>query len=95
MVQRPISAFVSSLWMLGQDVQEGQRLDAIVSRIVHTLSRAPVYSRPETRAVFASDTKWIDTSAARDVIQPELFSSEPDRTGIEAADPAKRKTRSI
>jgi hypothetical protein len=37
-IERPVSAFVSSVEILGQGLQGGQTIDAVVSRIIHTLS---------------------------------------------------------
>jgi len=39
-IERPLAAFISSVEILGQGLQGGQAIDAIVSRIVHTLSCA-------------------------------------------------------
>ena len=37
-IERPVSAFVSSVEILGQGLQGGQTIDAMVSRIIHALS---------------------------------------------------------
>ena len=37
-IERPLAAFVSSVEILGQGLQGGQTIDAIVGRIIHTLS---------------------------------------------------------
>ena len=39
-IERPLAAFISSVEILGQGLQGGQAIDAIVSRIIHTLSCA-------------------------------------------------------
>lgn len=37
-IERPLSAFISSVEILGQGLQGGQTIDAVVGRIIHTLS---------------------------------------------------------
>ena len=37
-IERPLAAFISSVEILGQGLQGGQTVDAIVGRIIHTLS---------------------------------------------------------
>ncbi len=39
-IERPLAAFISSVEILGQGLQGGQTVDAIVSRIIHNLSCA-------------------------------------------------------
>jgi hypothetical protein len=41
MIERPAEAFLSCLEMLSQSVDERQRIDGMVSRMIHTLSRPP------------------------------------------------------
>lgn len=41
MLSRPVAAFTSGVELLGQRIKAGQRIDGVVSRIVHALSRAP------------------------------------------------------
>jgi hypothetical protein len=40
-IERPLAAFVVSVEILGQGLQGDQTIDAIASRIVHTLSSPP------------------------------------------------------
>src|SRR5262249_37001090 len=40
-VSRPAAAVTAGFELLGQRMKSGQRIDGIVSRIIHTLSRAP------------------------------------------------------
>lgn len=37
-IERPLAAFISSVEILGQGLQGGQTIDAVVGRIIHTLS---------------------------------------------------------
>ena len=39
-VARPVAAFISSIEILGEGLQGGQTIDAIVGRVIHTLSCA-------------------------------------------------------
>ena len=40
MMLRPMSAFISSMELLGRDVEARQRIDGMISRMAHNLSRA-------------------------------------------------------
>jgi hypothetical protein len=40
-IERPLVAFISSVEILGQGLQGGQTIDAMISRVIHTLSCAP------------------------------------------------------
>lgn len=44
MFQRPLNAFVSSAELLNRSISGSQRIDGIVSRMVHTLSSSHVNS---------------------------------------------------
>ena len=37
-IERPLAAFISSVEILGQGLEGGQTVDAIMGRIIHTLS---------------------------------------------------------
>ncbi len=54
-IERPLSAFVSSVEILGQGLQGGQTIDAIVGRIIHTLSCPPDGRSEREEVVTTSD----------------------------------------
>ena len=40
-IERPLAAFISSAAILGEGLQGEQTIDAVVSRMIHTLSCTP------------------------------------------------------
>jgi hypothetical protein len=49
---RPVEAMVSSLQMLAEDVSMATKLDAVISRTTHTLSRAVTRRHSSARLTY-------------------------------------------
>jgi hypothetical protein len=62
MIKRPVAALVSSAEMLGQRIHGMQRIDAVVSRLVHSLGKASGSRRDANsdRAILAIDGAMRD-----------------------------------
>jgi hypothetical protein len=74
MIKRPVDALVSSIEMVGQSMKGSHRIDAIASRIAHTLSRASGGVRNnQARTLVAGST---DLESAPLTFQDENNSTE-------------------
>src|SRR5215210_4693735 len=72
-IKRPLDAFVLSMQMLGQRVNERQRIDGMVSRLVHTLSR-PAGARSGQRNY--SGKAIVETARGEDSVRTSLGERE-------------------
>jgi hypothetical protein len=73
-VERPLAAFISSVEILGHGLQRGQTFDAIVGRIIHTLS-CPCHRSGEPEDV---------------VITPDREAGDQDRVHAECGSKPRR-----
>jgi len=74
MIKRPVDALVSSIEMLGQSMPGSQRIDAIASRIAHTLSRAS--GRVRKRKTRTLDAQRRELESTRLAFQEKKNSTE-------------------
>jgi hypothetical protein len=85
MTQRPVDVLVSSLEMVGLSIQGSQRIDAIASRIAHTLSRASAWARKsETRT---SATGQADLEGVRLAVHGEKNSTNAEADDLISSAP--------
>jgi len=83
MIKRPADALVSSIEMLGQSIKGSQRIDAIASRIAHTLSRASGGVRNDQARALAGSTNLESTRLA--------FQEQKNSTDPPAGDPCSAR----
>lgn len=81
-IRRPLDAFVLSMQMLGQRVDNGQRVDSIVSRVIHTLNRPGGQRRARNyRTDGASENAQGEVSESASVgARASRYSTELSRT---------------
>lgn len=90
MLSRPVVAFTSGVELLGQRIKAGQRIDGVVSRIVHALSGAPNSSsggqeqmRPPTPAPLARQEQLLRIEATPEA---EVETDEAPGRGFDPPD---------